>query len=91
MLGLRCLCLDSFYPPRTHTPYIGPAATIGSITSCPRASHHQPAMLTFLYYALMLLVGFVFTGTAKKCSGYQDQQRRPQGIMGSVGFWCWAL
>ena len=35
MLGLRCLCLEQSHPLRTPTPYIGPAATIGSITSLP--------------------------------------------------------
>ena len=36
MLGLRCLRLEQCTPSaRTHTPYIGPAATIGSITPLP--------------------------------------------------------
>ena len=55
-------------------------------------------MLTFLYYALMLLVGFVFTGTAKaappRVSGLQ--RRAPQAwwacgflVLGAVG--CYLL
>lgn len=91
MLGLRCLCLEQCTPSaRTHTPYIGPAATIGS-TSPPAlaALHHQPTMLTLLYYALMLLVGFVFYRHGQKLlrQGYRDRNGEPtQGMVGPVGF-----
>ena len=46
-------------------------------------------MLTFLYYALMLLVGFVFYRHGQKLlrQGYRDRNGEPtQGMVGPVGF-----
>ena len=46
-------------------------------------------MLTFLYYALMLLVGFIFYRHGQKLlrQGYRDRNGEPtQGMVGPVGF-----
>ena len=46
-------------------------------------------MLTLLYYALMLLVGFIFYRHGQKLlrQGYRDRNGEPtQGMVGPVGF-----
>ncbi|PIF90675.1 hypothetical protein CLU86_1564 [Acidovorax sp. 62] len=65
------------------------ADTIGSITLAPSGLHPLPDMLTFLYYALMLLVGFFFYRHGQKLlnQGHRDDKGEPtQGMVGPMGF-----
>lgn len=62
---------------------------MGSITLAPSGLHPLPDMLTFLYYALMLLVGFFFYRHGQKLlnQGHRDDKGEPtQGMVGPVGF-----